>query len=190
LAVHEPLRLVLYGDFNCPFSALASARATELEQRGVAVVDWRGVEHDVTITAGELIAPDHRDDFERELTEVQSLLAGGEPDRLRLPQTRLNTRLATETYAAASRDERPALRERLFSAYWVDGLDLNDAGGVAVIGGDRRDQQTAGRWQDEWRALPQPIVPVMVLPDGYVSRGLGALGRLARMMSDPSGGNG
>ena len=80
---------------------------------------------------------------------------------------------------------RPALRERFFSAYWVDGVDLNDSRLIEAIGGDRRDGPTVRRWQDEWSALPQPIVPVMVLPDGYVSRGLGALARLARMTNDP-----
>ena len=37
--------LVVYGDFNCPFSALASARVEYLERHGFAAVDWRAVEH-------------------------------------------------------------------------------------------------------------------------------------------------
>ena len=187
VAVPAPMRLVVYGDFSCPFSALASSSAAELERRGVAEVDWRGVEHDTTIAAtGEDIDPQRREDFERELAEVRILLTAGELDRLRLPRNRANTRMATETYAAAPPDARPALRERFFSAYWLDGLDLNDSRLVEAIGGDRRDGPTVRRWRDEWSALPQPIVPVMVLPDGYVSRGLGALARLARMTNDPS----
>jgi hypothetical protein len=78
-AVH----LAVYGDFNCPFSALATARATVLEARGLAVIEGRAVEHDPAIP-------------------------------------------------------------------------------VTV-------------------AFPNPIVPTMVLPDGYVSRGLGALDRLPRI---------
>lgn len=54
---------------------------------------------------------------------------------------------------------------------------------------DRRDEPTVRRWQDEWAALPKPIVPVMVRPDGYVSRGLGALTRVARMTHYPRDGD-
>src|SRR4051794_9779857 len=38
-------RVVLYGDFNCPWSYLASRRAALLAAVGV-VIDWRAVEHD------------------------------------------------------------------------------------------------------------------------------------------------
>ncbi len=180
----DPVRLLVYGDFNCPFSALASARAADLEQRGLAEIDWRGVEHDPAIPlAGEIIVESRRNVYERELADIRDLLVAGEPDRLQLPPTRSNTRIATETYAAAPPHERPCLRERLFSAYWGDGSDLTDAGVVAILGGSGRDERHAGEWHDEWMALPRPIVPVMVLADGYVSRGLGALARLAQLMS-------
>lgn len=42
----EPKHLVLYGDFNCPWSYLASRRAALLATDGVTV-DWRAVEHDL-----------------------------------------------------------------------------------------------------------------------------------------------
>ena len=41
--------LVVYGDFNCPFSALASRRVDRIEAQGRARVDWRAVEHDEQI---------------------------------------------------------------------------------------------------------------------------------------------
>jgi hypothetical protein len=74
------------------------------------------------------------------------------------------------------------LREALFSAYWDDALDLGDNQVVRRFCGERRDHATASRWREEWEALPRSLVPVMVLPDGYVSRGLGALARLADMV--------
>src|SRR5438309_11493539 len=45
------VKLVIYGDFNCPFSALASDRAARLEATGRVVVEWRAVEHDPSIPA-------------------------------------------------------------------------------------------------------------------------------------------
>lgn len=43
------MELVVYGDFNCPYSCLASARADILVERGIAAVEWRAVEHDPSI---------------------------------------------------------------------------------------------------------------------------------------------
>ena len=64
----EPVRLIIYGDFNCPFSALASARAADIEARALAVIDWRTVEHDEDIPlAGEATTPEVREAFELEL---------------------------------------------------------------------------------------------------------------------------
>jgi len=177
------MRLVLYGDFNCPFSALASARVAKIERRGIAEVEWRAVQHDTAISpSGELIRENRRRDFERELDQIRSLLVVGEPDRLRLPERRANTRLANEAYAAAPLLLRAARREELFSAYWTDGSDLSDDRVVDRIAGRVRDSHTATGWQDRWTALPRPTVPTMVLPDGYVSRGLGALARLALLL--------
>jgi predicted DsbA family dithiol-disulfide isomerase len=178
----HPTELVLYGDFNCPFSALASSRAAEVERRHLADIDWRGVEHDPTVIPG-LLAEVDRETFERELADVRKLLVWGEQDFLRLPAVRLNSRLATETYAAAEPADRSGLRARLFAAHWQDGVDLNDSRVVGAMGGKQRDRHTAERWNAEWAALVPPIVPVMVLPDGSVSRGLGALESLARLLA-------
>ena len=45
MLVDQRPKLIVYGDFNCPFSALASARVGYLERHGFADVDWRAVEH-------------------------------------------------------------------------------------------------------------------------------------------------
>ena len=177
------MRLLLYGDFNCPFSALASARVGNLERRGIAKVEWRAVQHDTTIPpSGELIPDSRRRDFTRELDQIRSLLVEGEPDRLRLPERRANTQLANEAYATAPLPLRAAVREEFFSAYWADGSDLNDERVVDRIAGRLRDSHTAEGWRRQWMALPRPTVPTMVLPDGYISRGLGALARLALLL--------
>ena len=181
---HEVVHLVIYGDFNCPFSALASARATDLEARGLAEVEWRAVEHDPAIpVAGEPVTVQRRGEFERELAQIRSLLVDGEIDRLRVPNNRANTGLATAAYAATPKHAQSKLREQLFESYWTRGDDLG-AELIERLVGSRRNEETAVAWRIAWLALPDPIVPTMVLPDGYVSRGLGALNRLRSFSDD------
>ena len=173
---HKPVPLVIYGDFNCPFSALASTRVAALERQGTAEVTWRSVQHDPGVPLqGDAVVGARRDDLERELAEIRTMLAVGEADRLRLPMKVTNTRLANGAYAAAPWYDRPALRERLFSAYWVDGLDLSDPKLIESIGSGRRALSIAQRWQEQWQSLPQPTVPALLASDTDISLGRDAL---------------
>jgi hypothetical protein len=171
----------MYGDFNCPYSALASRRAATLEELGELAVDWRSVEHDPSIPlAGEMMTGHSRQGLERELSQIRELLTEGEPDALRVPPKRVNTLLVTQAFAAKPPLVRAVLREQLFATYWQDGEDLSDPAVVRRLCGEGDDPLVAAHWREEWLALPRPIVPILVMPDGYVSRGLGALDRLAR----------
>ncbi|MGE0307686.1 MAG: DsbA family protein [Acidimicrobiia bacterium] len=182
MSVDQRPKLIVYGDFNCPFSALASARVGYLERHGLADVDWRAVEHapDIPSQGRDLIG-DQRDELRGELDQIRSLLTDGEADQLTLPAIQSNTRRATLAYAATPAVDRPRMREHLFVAYWMHQADLADPQTLISLGAINEDEPTASRWQDEWMALPRPIVPVIVLPDGYVSRGLGALARLVQL---------
>jgi hypothetical protein len=182
----QPVELIVYGDFNCPFSALASARVSRLEQLGAVHVDWRAVEHAPDIPpAGIELTGELASDLQRELEQIRGLLSADEPDQLILPTRQPNTRLATAAYAATPTPDRPAMRDRLFAAHWSEGADLTDDTTLARLGATTTDTATADHWREEWASLTEPIVPVMVLPDGYVSRGLGALARLARLAGTP-----
>jgi hypothetical protein len=55
--------------------------------------------------------------------------------------------------------------------------ELDRLGSVATSG----EGPVAAGWREEWLGLGRPVVPMLVLPDGYVSRGLGALSRLAAL---------
>lgn len=170
-------RLVVYGDFTCPFSALASSRAAEWERRG-AVVEWRAVEHLPEVPAPSAPGtPEQREEVEGELARVRRLLADGEPDRLRPPPRRVNTRAAVEAFAAAPPAERAALRERLFAAHWEHGEDLADPDVLHRLAGAGTDAALAARWREEWQALRQPVIPVLVW-DGMATSGVDALARL------------
>ena len=181
----QPVELIVYGDFNCPFSALASARVSRLERIGAVRVDWRAVEHAPDLPpAGIEIAGELASEIQRELEQIRGLLSVDEPDRLSLPARQPNTRLATAAFAATPIADRPAVRDRLFAAHWSEGADLTEEATLALLGATTIDVATAAGWREEWENLTDPIVPVMVLPDGYVSRGLGALARLTKLARD------
>jgi predicted DsbA family dithiol-disulfide isomerase len=175
--------LIVYGDFNCPFSALASARAGELEEHGVATVEWRAVEHDTDIPAeGAEMVDELAEKFRDELAQVREFLRAGEPDRLRLPPRQVNTSLAIRRYAGTPEGDRPAVRHAIFAAHWQQDERIDDPSLLDRLGAGRADAATAQQWRSAWQAATDPIVPVLVLPDGYVSRGLGALRRLGAML--------
>lgn len=178
----DPVDLRIYGDFNCPFSRLASRRAARLEATGAATVDWRAVEHDPEIPlAGQPVTGELAAEIERELVQIRGLMRAGEPE-LSLPPRRPNTARATAAYAACPPERRGAAREALFDALWAQGLDIGDTDVLAGLGLVGSDDVLAATWRTEWLGLERPIVPMMVLPDGRVSRGLGALQRLADLL--------
>ena len=115
--------------------------------------------------------------------EVATILELSEHDvhlHLAVPPVRSNTADASAAFAAAGKD-MDELRRRLFAAVWTDGRNLGDPDELDRLGAAPRDVATARRWQDDFEALPGPITPTVVLADGYVSRGLGALARLAAL---------
>lgn len=175
--------LVVYGDFNCPFSALASERVDELERRGIATVEWRAVEHDRGIpAAGVEISGDVAQMLTDELAQIRGLLDRGEPDRLQLPIRQVNTRLAITRYAGTPNESRPELRHEIFVCTG-NAERIDDAVVLDDLGAGPANNVAAEEWRAAWQAATDPIVPVLVLPDGYVSRGLGALARLAGLLA-------
>lgn len=182
------MRLVLYGDFNCPYSYLASVRADVLAAAGVATIDWRAVEHDPEITV-PTAPPD--DDLalmlQREVDEVRGLLREGERLTIRVPPFQPNTAAACSLLAAATGADAHLLRRRIFEALWAHRVDIGTPELLADVT-DHASPSADGearvrRWRQEWHAVERPVVPMLVLPDGYLSRGLGALARLADLAS-------
>ena len=179
------MELVIYGDFNCPYSCLASARAKALAERGIAAVEWRAVEHDQSIPApSEPVDGDLAEMLDREVAEVRSLLGTGEAFPMRRPPIRPNSAAAVAAFAAAPRERSSEVRQRLFGALWFDGRDIGDRAVLDDLGANAElDAPRVAMWREGWLALERRVVPMLVLPDGYVSRGLGALRRLADLAS-------
>ena len=182
----RPVPLVVYGDFNCPYSALASHRADRLADAGIAEVDWRAVEHDPDAPLpSEPVSGDLAVTLQRELDEVRTLMEPDEDLILATPLVRPNTHAAVTAYGRAAKDDRPVVRQRLFRALWVDRRDIGIGSVVRAlvpeVGQGTGDWQL---WQAEWRAFERRVVPMLLFPDGYVSRGIGALRRLRDLFDD------
>ncbi len=179
------MQLVIYGDFNCPFSALASSRAARLEQAGGAEVDWRAAAHDLEIPVpGQPVGYTQAQAYEAEIKQVRGLLLPDETLTLRIPKVRSNTVAATDAYAATEPGSRTQTRIELCRTYWEEGRDLADPTVLDAMGLTSRAPAIATEWRDEWLTFDRPLVPMMRLPDGHVSRGLGALARLADLISE------
>ena len=177
------IRLTIYGDFNCPFSALASARADSLLAAGAHEIDWRAIQHDTTIPIdGEPVEGAIAAQLGAEVATIIELSERDLRLHLVVPPVRSNTAASCAAFAAAG-DRRNDLRRRFFAAVWAEGRNLGDPDELERLSARLRDGATARRWQDAFEALPRPITPTLVLPDGYVSRGLGALSRLAELVA-------
>ena len=168
------MKLIVYGDFNCPFSALASHRVDLLVDRALAEVEFRAVEHAPDIPLdGRAVVGKVRDDLADEIEQVHGLRAPSDGDfALRVPDSLPNTASMCASYASTP---TAAMRRDLFAAVWSDGA------AAATLTDEGAQRQAA--WQAEFDSWDKKIVPSVVLEDGYVSRGLGGLKRLADLLA-------
>jgi 2-hydroxychromene-2-carboxylate isomerase len=159
------MNVIVYGDFNCPYSYLASQRADLLSQAQVAV-DWRAVEHDRGLPVTGSRSDSDRAAWDRELAEVASLALPGEHVPARPPVLISNTRAAVAAYAEAVSDGvADELRRRLFRAIWAQCLHLSSAYEVRRL-------ITAVMWpqEDITDRLASPDIPSLLLRDTDMAR--------------------
>jgi hypothetical protein len=127
------MHLIVYGDFNCPYSYLASQRADALRRLGHRV-DWRAVEHDPRLSMAGTSGAADADRWRRELTEVGGLALPGEHPPTDVPALISNTYAATSAYAESLTDGvADRLRRDLFNAIWVRGAHLSNAPDVRTL---------------------------------------------------------
>lgn len=147
--------LIIYGDFNCPYSYLASQRADRLIRAGVARIDWRAVEHDPKLALTGTRSEATRSSWEQELADVAARALPGEDVPATPPGLTSNTHAAISAYAEAVADGMASeLRRRLFTEIWVRGRHLSSAAEV-------RSLVTGLMWQPEDIAcrLAGPDIP-------------------------------
>ncbi|HUZ35721.1 MAG TPA: DsbA family protein [Streptosporangiaceae bacterium] len=122
------MRLIIYGDFNCPYSYLASQRAGRLARAGTVQAEWRAVEHDHGLAVTGTRSEADRAAWEGELAEVAALALPGEHAPQVPPPLVSNTGAAVAAYAEAVTDGvADELRRRLFRAIWAEGRHISSA---------------------------------------------------------------
>jgi 2-hydroxychromene-2-carboxylate isomerase len=199
-------RMVLYGDFNCPWSYLASRRAAVLAAAGVRV-DWRAVEHDAPSRRSAAPILSRRARLGRVLDEMQQVLRRvlpGEELPYALAGFVPDTTAAVTAYAEAYRaGVAGPVRQVLFEASWLHAFDLGDpcvihtlvvdavrSGGTGCTplpawdygsgaghDADEATRRLLDRWTTSWADVHGEAVPTLVV-DGEVLHGVDAVDRL------------
>jgi 2-hydroxychromene-2-carboxylate isomerase len=122
------MRVIVYGDFNCPYSYLASQRADRMMRGEMARIHWRAVEHDRRLAVTGTRAEAARAAWKRDLAEVAALAVPGEQAPAAPPPIISNTGAAVAAYAEAVSDGiDDELRRGLFAAIWAQGRHLSSA---------------------------------------------------------------
>lgn len=129
--------LLLYGDFNCPWSYLAFRRSRVLAAAGVPV-DWRAVEHAPWVPgAGPSAERPTVTGLQGELDRVLATLLPEEglPYDLTgfVPRTRASVAAYAEAYGASV---GPLVAQVLFESFWMHGIDIGDARVLRTVLGD------------------------------------------------------
>jgi 2-hydroxychromene-2-carboxylate isomerase len=159
------MAVIIYGDFNCPYSYLACQRADLLDRTGLEV-DWRSVEHDRSLPLTGSRSDGDSAAWDRELAEVASLALAGEHVPTGPPALVSNTQAAVSAYAEAVSDGVAGeLRRRLFTAIWEQGLHLSSTYEVRRL-------VTAVMWpqEDITSRLASPEIPSLLIRDPDMAR--------------------
>lgn len=161
----EPERAVLYGDFTCPASYLASLRLDRRLAAGLPAPDWRAVEHRPSLPLnGVRLSGGARTTRTAEVGRVRALLREGEAFPVSVPALLPHSAAAALVYAEAYRiGVADIVRPTLFHAYWVDGRDIGEVGVLRDLLGEAvgrrstwiqdRSVELASTWQEEWLGL-------------------------------------
>lgn len=156
-------RTVLYGDFTCPASYLASRRVDRLLELGRPAPDWRAVQHRPSLPlTGLRLAGGARATRTAEVGRVRAALSEGEDLPISVPTVLPHAAAAALVHAEAYRaGVADLVRPAIFHAYWVEGRDIGDVDVLrdlvgAVLGPRRISDaavEQAAAWQEEWLGL-------------------------------------
>jgi predicted DsbA family dithiol-disulfide isomerase len=122
----EPVRVMIWSDFVCPFCNVARERAAFLREEAGATIEWLPFDLHPEyppegIARAELVRRygDHFTDAVRRMNEEAGLVYNPHPERV--PNTRRALELAEWARARGAYD---AVHERIMDAYWSEGRDI------------------------------------------------------------------
>lgn len=135
------LKIVMFSDYICPFCYIGFETVRRLKPEFNFELEWRGFQIHPDWPA-EGIPADHAreaspSDSRRALWERISAMAEAVGFSMRPPSVLTNSRAAlaaTEFARESGRDE--ALEERIYRAYFNDGLNIGDPAVVARLGSE------------------------------------------------------
>jgi len=126
--------VIVYGDFNCPLSYLASQRADAVTRAGQAEVEWRAVERDPRLALTGTPSSAGAGRWQRELAVAAALVGPGERVPDAAPAMISNTGAAVAAYAEAVSDGvADELRRSLFAGIWVSQRHLSSPAEVRQL---------------------------------------------------------
>jgi 2-hydroxychromene-2-carboxylate isomerase len=174
------MHLIVYGDFNCPYSYLASQRVDAVVRAGRAEVEWRAVEHDRRLALTGTRSGSDPERWRRELAEAAALAGPDEQAPGTVPALISNTGAAVAACAEAVTDGvQDELRRSLFTEIWVRRRHLSAASEVRQLVSAL--MYPAG---PRGELLAAPDLPARI----HHHAGPGALPRLSGCTISPSGG--
>jgi predicted DsbA family dithiol-disulfide isomerase len=174
------MKLVVYGDFNCPYSALASVRADRLLRDGEAEVEWRAVQHDAAMPPrGSPVDAELKSELEREIAEIHGLMQRDEIVPLEIMEIRPNTAEVSRVFSTLEGEEAHFRRRDFFDAVWAQGRNVSDPTMLGELGTEGSLPRRDVEWQAEWSDGEPRVVPRLVLADGTAYGGVEALEQLA-----------
>jgi hypothetical protein len=204
-----PRRVVVHGDFDCPWSYLAYRRAAVLAAAGVEI-DWRAVERDPRV-AWHTRPPGRISELREDMDRVLASLLPGEllPYDLAgfVPGTRATVAAYAESYVAGVAD---SVRAVMFESFWMHGIDIGDAHvlrtlladhlrssaspceavrewgySVDVTGGPISSAawRLVGSWATEWRDSGREITPAVQVPGSPPIHGVDAVAWLGDQLT-------
>jgi hypothetical protein len=181
--------LVVYGDFTCPLSRIASQLVDALVARGVPVT-WRAVRAGGRRARGSRIAG-----VACVRPRVHEPPCASAPIRTSVAAapasasaSTFDPSLAISALAALDGDAAHELRRTLFRAHWVDHRNIGDRRVMEALTGRpvAEPGARARSWQQTWEGFADPAVPLVILRTGYVFREAEAIDELARRLDAAS----
>ncbi len=179
--------VVVYGDFACPLSRMASDLADALLERGFGI-EWRAVRHDGRhASRSRFVGIACVREGSRRTRHTHAAVNRDGLVALRTAPA-VDVSLANAALASSEGDPAHALRRALFRAHWQDRCDLSDSRVVEDLTGHAvpRLSIRAQGWQRAWEGFDDPAVPLVLLPTGYVFREADALDELTALVEADS----